>query len=257
MQSLLGWQLGRRTIYAGIEKLPAGHVAILFDGRLSTTRYAELGAPAGRSPADVVEETAELLTGYMHAYLDQQPMATLQLSGGQDSRILLSAIAPTRRPGLATMTLVVPGSEDASIASKLALRECLDHRLSSLAGLDDLSPAGAHEMAVSASWRIGHMANPLATAALIHGESMFDRGPRIGGLGGEVARGFYYAGPLLPWPVSVRTAGALARWRLFPNDSVPGGPFTSDFSAWARRFTIAEVHTAAGGVGPPLLGGDR
>lgn len=139
------------------------------------------------------------------------------------------------------MTLLVPDSEDAQIAAELARREGLDHRVSTLAGLDELSPVEAHHLTLTASNRIGHMANPLATAALIHAESILSAGPRIAGLGGEVARGFYYTGSLLPWPITRASAGMLATWRLFPNDAVSDEPFVSDFSSWRRSFTISEV----------------
>lgn len=244
VQSLLGWQLGDRTIYAGIRKLRAGHAVSLSNGRASVSPYAHLAVPEPRPVDDVLAETATLLRRSLDAYLDQVPDATLQLSGGQDSRILLSAIAPGRRRGLSAMTLLVPESEDAQIAAELARRQGLDHRVSTLVGLDELSPVEAHRMAFAASGRIGHMANPLATAALVHAESMLPAGPRIAGLGGEVARGFYYTGPLVPWPITRASAELLASWRLFPNDAVADDSLSSDFATWRRGFTISQVRLA-------------
>lgn len=241
VQSLLGWQLGDRTIYAGIRKLRAGHVVSLSDARATVTPYAHLSVPEPRAVGDVLAETATFLRRSLDAYLEQEPTATLQLSGGQDSRILLSAVAPGRRRGLSAMTLLVPDSEDTQIAAELARREGLDHRVSDLAGLEELSAAEAHRLALAASIRIGHMANPLATAALLHAESVLPAGPRIAGLGGEVARGFYYTGSLVPWPITRASAGMLATWRLFPNDAVSDEPLVSDFAAWRRSFTISEV----------------
>ena len=252
VQSLLGWQLGRRTLYSEVEKLLAGHTVTLHDGNAVVERYARQDVPENIDGSVAVGEAAAFLRGYTSALLDDHHDATLQLSGGQDSRILLSAIDPARRTGLSAMTLRVPGSEDAPIAAELSRREGLRHRVISMADLTDLHPAEAFQRCRSASRSISSMANPLATAALVVAESASPQNPRIGGLGGEVARGFYYVGTVLPWPVTRQFAGAIAKWRLFTNESVPEGVLTTEFSRWAREFTIAEVFAELQATGLPL-----
>src|SRR5690606_12826951 len=112
----------------------------------------------------------------------------------QDSRILLSAVPRELRRGLAAMTLEVPGSPDAAIARDIATRSGLRHHVEELESIDALHPAEAYRLCVEASVRLEGMADPLGLAGLTLAEQRFDQGHRIAGLGGEVARGFYYLG---------------------------------------------------------------
>ena len=251
VQSLLGWQLGQRTVIGGIEKLPARHSVTVERGRVTIEPYADADQPPHVDGDEAVVQAASLLRSYVDRYLDDRPDATLQLSGGQDSRILLSAIEPRRRRGLAALTLQVAGSDDAPIAAEIARREGLVHRVISMDGLADLDPERAFTMCLAASRSIGYMANPLATAALVFADSAADSGPRIAGLGGEVARGFYYAGPTVSWPITHRFADALGRWRLFTNESVPTGVLAPSFAAWARQFTTDQILAELRATGCP------
>ncbi len=64
------------------------------------------------------------------------------------------------------------------------------------------------------------MASPLASAPLWLAESRIEQGCRLSGLGGEVARGFYYAGQRARATTSDQLVARLARWRLFTNEAV-------------------------------------
>ncbi len=251
VQSLLGWQLGSRTMLAETDKLDAGNALTLHAGSIDIERYVSLQAPDHIDLDTAVRRATTLLQRYLDTYLDEHPDAILQLTGGQDSRILLSAIEPSRRRGLRVVTLNVPGTEDVAIAAELAARCQLDHQVIALEGLANLSPEEAHRRCVMASRRLNYMADPLAMAALSHAESMIDQGPRLSGLGGEVARGFYYVGPMLPVPVVGPLASALAKWRLFSNEAVSEGVLTAEFAAWSREFTTAEVSRLLSAVDEP------
>jgi asparagine synthase (glutamine-hydrolysing) len=85
------------------------------------------------------------------------------------------------------------------------------------------------------------MSDPVALAALGFGERSFEQGVRISGLGGEVARGFYYVGPVTDRAVTERQAAQLAAWRMFANESVEDGMLDEDFAAWAHEVAISEV----------------
>ena len=190
-----------------------------------------------------------ILRQFMAAYLDDHPEAVLQLTGGQDSRILLSAIPPQRRRGLKVMTLGVAGSADVAIAAGIAERYSMVHQVESLGGLEGLTPDEAFRLCVQASQRLECMADPLAFAALSWAESKFDQEPRLSGLGGEVARGFYYFGPMRDASVSRRRVAQLANWRLFANEAVSSEALAPGFAAWSREFTLGEVLGTISGTG--------
>jgi asparagine synthase (glutamine-hydrolysing) len=242
IQSLLGWQVAARTMFTGVSKLVAGSSVRLADGKAAVRAYAR-GMPTRRLSLDeAVREAARVLRQYLTTYLDDHPDAVLQLTGGQDSRILLSAIPEERRRGLRTMTLAVPGSRDAVIASSISARYGMVHELVTMDGLEHLSPQDAHERCLAASERLESMADPIAFAALGFAEAKMEQGCRISGLGGEVARGFYYVGPGWSRPVTRRSTAQLAGWRMFANEAASSDALDPEFARWARDYAIDQVY---------------
>lgn len=248
VQSQLGWQLGQRTLFQGVDKLAPGAVARLgADGvQVSATEPAvEPRLPLG----EAVSAAAELLRSSLAALLDDHPDAVLQLTGGQDSRLLLSAIPVSRRRGLRAMTLGVPGSGDVTVARQLAERYGMRHDVRGLAALDRLSPVDGWELVREAATRLDGMSDPIALAALTVAENSFEQGVRISGLGGEIARGFYYLGSVRERAFSRQDATQLAAWRMFVNEAVEPGLLDPEFSAWARATADDEVVSALSNAG--------
>ena len=253
MQSLLGWQVGLRTPFAEVSTLPPGALLALRGGA------ASISVPTGRTAAPApdldaaVRDAAALLREYLSAVLDSEPEATLQLTGGQDSRILLGAIPPARRRRLRTVTLAVPGSVDVAIAADLARRYGMRHQILRLDGLAELGPEQAHELVVSAARRLECSADPLAWAAVAWAEATAEQHLRLSGLGGEVARGFYYSGHARSVPVTRGRVRRLAQWRMFTNEAVSLDALDPAFTGWARRAAVEELAAIFAGYGPDWL----
>ena len=241
VQSLLGWQLGQRTMFTGVTKLAPGSIVTLARGAAHVAEVSTGQPPRMRELDDAVREAAQLLRTYMASYLDDNPDPVLQLTGGQDSRILLSAIPVDQRRGLRVMTLGVPGTADVDIAARMAQRYGMSHQVQSFEGIEHLTAEQAYESCLHAAARLECTADPLAFASLAHAEASFDQGPRISGLGGEVARGFYYVGPARLGGVTRRRTAQLAAWRMFANESVDVGAFEPEFAARARELAIDEI----------------
>ena len=248
--SLLGWQMGDATAFEGVKKIPAGHVVSMQRGELHiTSRTANFGLEEGLTIEQAVQESAGVLRDFVGAFLDDHPESLLQLTGGQDSRILLGAIAAERRGECACMTLEVPGSADVGLARSITQRYGMTHLIVNQRGLEALSPAAAHSLVQAHASRLAFAADPLASAALFVAEAAQAGRPRLSGLGGEVVRGFYYAGPPMGQRVTSRRIRQLARWRLFPNEAVPPGVLGEEFAQWGRAVTLAkleEIFTMAG-----------
>jgi len=253
VQSQLGWQLGHRTLVAGVEQVAAGSLLRLEDGQVTTTSFAAGEPLAVAELGATVTRTRDLLRGYLDAYLDDRPDPVLQLTGGQDSRLLLSAIDPARRRGLRVMTLGSPGDPDVVIASELARRFGMRHEVLDLAGLEHLDPEEAWERCLVAARRLELGADPVARAALDTAEERSQPGPRLSGLGGEVARGFYYVGLRGGRPVTERSARRLATWRMLANEAVADDALEQGFAAWARDVALTEVHRALAATGDTLF----
>ena len=249
VQSQLGWQLGQRTLRSGIHKLVPGEVAHLGASGVSTNASGD--PVAGPIPfGDAVRQAADLLRVSLEALLDDHPDAVLQLTGGQDSRLLLSAIPPARRRGLRAMTLGVVGDGDVAVADAIASRYGIQHEVRGLGDLESVTPSEAWTLAVDAARRLDGMADPLALAALTVAEGAFEQGVRISGLGGEVARGFYYVGKVRDRAYTRKDAEQLAAWRMFANESVEADALAPDFGRWAHDAANASVFDALTAGGP-------
>ncbi len=249
VQSLLGWQLGQRTLFRGVEKLAPGAVAHLDADGVQVIK-ATPKREERMSLEEAVSAAARVLRVSLEALLDDHPDAVLQLTGGQDSRLLLSAIPTNRRQGLRAMTLGVSGSGDVTVARRLAERDGLRHEVRGLAALDGLTPAEGWDLVQGAALRLDGMSDPIALAALGLAESNFDQGVRISGLGGEIARGFYYLGTVRERSFTRKDATTLAAWRMFVNEAVEPGLLDPEFSGWARATAEDEVADALSSGGP-------
>ena len=170
----------------------------------------------------------------------QHPDSVLQLTGGHDSRILLGAIPPRQRQGLHALTLGTETHPDVVIAARLAQKYGMRHESHRL---DEHipTPAQAHALSLSAARALECQASPMALAPLFVVESQLRQGHRLSGLGGEVARGFYYAGQPAGAQTSPRLVERLARWRVFSNESVEPAALDDAFSTQARERTLATM----------------
>ncbi|WP_375386207.1 hypothetical protein [uncultured Microbacterium sp.] len=249
VQSLLGWQLGQRTLFAGLSKLAPGAVASLDAHGVSILEDSQAAASAITRRAAVVA-AATLLRTALEALLDDHPDAVLQLTGGMDSRLLLSAIPEARRRGLRAMTLDVEGKGDVAIARQLSRRYGVRHDVRGLLEVGATTPEQAWALCRAEASRLDAMSDPVALAAQRIAERAFDQGVRISGLGGEIARGFYYVGRVADRSYTRADAARLASWRMFVNDAVEPGLLREEFGAWARERAIDEVHAALLAGGP-------
>lgn len=252
LQSLLGWQVGDATLFEGVTKLAAGTLAAVADGRL-TLLGGRAPDPAPMELDEAVDAAASVLRAHLAAYVGDHPDATLQLTGGQDSRILLSAVPTAQRTGLRAMTLRVPGSPDADIAAAIAARSGLRHHVEELEDLAAMTPPDAWAACLDASRRLEGMADPVALAGLTLAERSFDQGHRIAGLGGEVARGFYYLGNPRDTTVSRAKVARLTAWRMFANEAIDPAALRPALRDGARDGAIGRIHALMASTGKEWL----
>ncbi|GIJ59858.1 hypothetical protein [Virgisporangium aurantiacum] len=243
VQALIGWQVSDTTVFRGVRTVPPATIATLDAGTISLRRYAEPPTRPSSPPTvdSAADEMAALLREWQTGYLVDHPDAMLQLTGGHDSRILLAAIPRDRRAGVGALTLGDPSSPDVVIAARLAARDGLRHQVYRLDQQQPPTPEEAHTLALVAARALECQASPLALAPLMLAEANLPQGHRLAGLGGEVARGFYYAGQPGGASTSPALVERLARWRLFSNEAVEAGVLAPSFVAEARTSTLATL----------------
>lgn len=243
-QALLGWQLGLNTPFAEVTTLAPGSRVRISHGQVTGQQSRRPPVAPALDLDAAAAKAAQVLREFVTNFLLDHPDTVLQLTGGHDSRILLGAIPRRLRSGVEALTLAVPGSPDVDIAARIAGEQGMKHRVLSLAGLESISDEQAHDMCMTAALDLNCSADPLAFAALCWVDSLLDHRPRLAGLGGEVARGFYYFGPPVAMDVSRRLSTALARWRMFPNEQVDSSALDANFARAARVHTTEEIHQA-------------
>lgn len=243
VQALLGWQLGQRTLFEGVSKLRPGAI-----GRIDAHGVSVEQPPTADEPelpmADAVRQAADVLRRAMEKLLDEHPDAILQLSGGHDSRVLLCAVPPSRRKGLRAVTLGSDGDDDVRTARVLAASCGLDHEVRAIGDVSTLSPEDAWSRVLDAAARLEGQSDPLALASLALAEEKIDQGVRISGVGGEVARGFFYFGRVRDRAFGPHDARRLASWGMFANHAVEKEMLRAEFASWGREFADQAVYQA-------------
>jgi asparagine synthase (glutamine-hydrolysing) len=225
----LGHCLGTATPFVGITKLAPGHRWRLADGDLTT-----ISDPLGPDPHVGTEWTpqraSELLRSLVERHLDRNPDTVFELSGGMDSRIIIAAIPPARRPGLRALTLTASGSRELAVAADIAAADRLDHEVVDLSGISSLEPAEAHRRVVEAARLHDCSGNPVNLAMLGWAEQRVAPGFRITGQAGEMMRGVYFLEPR-GRRVKAKYVDRFARVWFTGNEAVPQGFLTPGFRA--------------------------
>lgn len=251
LQSQVSYQLGEQTLFAGVSKLaPCETLLLSSDGirrEFATVHHPEPGA---MSMAAGVEAAAEVLQTLMEEYLDDTDGPTLQLSGGLESRLLLSAIPRRRRKDVKTMTLNTPQSLDARVAGELAGRYGMFHLVVDMTGLAAPTPADWFARVHTEARRMDCMHNPLASAVFGWAEESLEQGDRITGLGGEIARGYYYTGRVKPKSVTRQRSEFLAKWRMLVNEPVEAMSLSADRRPQALPVSLDLIHSLLTSGGP-------
>jgi asparagine synthase (glutamine-hydrolysing) len=241
-QAMIGWQIGDRTIFEGVHSVPPATIATVAGGRLQLQQYAEPLDQDDRAPSldDAVDEMASILVRWQSNYLGTHPDSVLQLTGGHDSRILLGAIPDKLRTGLGALTLGDSTSPDVVIAARLSKKYGLRHEVRRLDEVTP-SPADAHGLSLVAGRALECQASPMALAPLLLTEANLEQGHRLSGLGGEVARGFYYSGQPAGAETSPRLVRRLAHWRILANEAVEEAALDPAFLDDARSMTMSAL----------------
>ena len=214
----VGHRLGEATAFSGIRMAAAGVAASLVEGRIDL-RYPE--AAASTRLTETMDTGKRAISAAVARCLSADPDCGIELSGGMDSRMALAAMPFDLRKGRKAYTIGYPGSRDIEIAKGLAARFAMQHVVVDLSRFDAESPDVTWQRARRVAFRDDFSTNVIDRLAIDCVDDSLLGCARIGGVNGELARGFYY--PLLPvtGPVTDRSADALIRYRLAVNDAAP------------------------------------
>jgi asparagine synthase (glutamine-hydrolysing) len=128
----IGFVVGDRTLADGVRLLGPGET-LVYDARTGQARTArhhemvDLFRGPSRSQPEYIEELRATFTRAVNRALEGNHAFTLSLSGGLDSRAILSSVNG-RSGQLKTYTLGIDGCADQAIAERLAEISGTDHR---------------------------------------------------------------------------------------------------------------------------------
>lgn len=156
------------------------------------------------------------VSGLLHCF----PQAALELSGGLDSRLVLSCLTKEDCRGRVAVTIGDSMSVDVQLARQIASMYGLTHVHS------DLRVAKPHKWsellhkARTISTKADHLRDPMFAYVLASVNALRQYGTRFTGQGGEVARGFYYLNPRCEPDIDAVSYERIIKYRIIANDSV-------------------------------------
>jgi asparagine synthase (glutamine-hydrolysing) len=164
------WVPDPKTIFRGINKLPAGHYAIFREGELKTRKYWDLTFPAEnasypRSEKSLAEEIRERFRGSVDSQMISDVPVGAFLSAGLDSSSIVAMMSRAARQPVRTYTITFPQKyrvgettlDDPAVPERLARHlGCENHCIVVEPGVADLLPR--------LTW---HMDEPTADPAII------------------------------------------------------------------------------------------
>lgn len=116
-----GFCTGQRTFFQEVRVMPPGSFAVFRQGRLRLERYWKMDFQARDAAKEraVSQRFMETWAEVMKDQTQGNEQLGLPLSGGVDSRLILSALSAQKKNVL-TFTIGQPGCKDAEIAQRLA-----------------------------------------------------------------------------------------------------------------------------------------
>ena len=192
-----GMVLGQKTLAREVQALDPGTVLThdLRESRTTTTTYRDalsMFTPKAANKERYLESVTAAFSTAVRRALDTDGQPGLSLSGGLDSRAILSA-AQARSTSLLTYTLGVPGCADQIIGDRLARIAGTQHRFFALDAsyLRDFLPNMAEMVSLTGGMYLSHGLTEMLAIRFLDDAGM---SVLIRGHGGELAKAH------LAWP---------------------------------------------------------
>ena len=242
----VGHLIGSLSFFEKIRKVAYGNWCEIRDGEVSVHSYADasrnaLGSPFRRDE-DSISEGTDVVRDCVQTALAAFPDAHVEVSGGIDSRLILSAIPRAQRRELLGVTIGRPTDPDYQIARRLAEDSGFRHELTHLDALSDFTDEQVLSLLRSAARWCDYSSALFPRAMIEFASREIGYGPRMGGANGEFARGFYYPAQPKNAGVSATLIDRLIDWRICVNSAVSPGIYRAEFRDSLRDRTRRHIH---------------
>lgn len=239
--SKVGHLLGDLTLFRNVRKVPEACVCKIKNAQIEFSSYSKsLLKQEVSSEQDCLQSGKRIIRACMESCLNAHPDAAIQLSGGIDSRLLISAIEPRNRSRLTAITIAEPVS-DLQSAISISKICSMSHNIIDLSPLRNLAKEDTYGFVKEASVQCDFTMNPFSRAVLHWVEKKLGYMPRLSGENGEYARGFYYPGQVDRSSFTRQMIERLARWRILVNDLVDKNIFKPDYQQFILDVTFSNI----------------
>lgn len=221
-QSLIGHAIHDHSPIRDVRKLEAGHALVMQQGRIETRMYQDcVKMMAEVNPSDdsiLVEQASSVLADITNEMIEAFAPCELELTGGIDSRLVLSSINPQQRHQVTAFTIGAEDAIDVVRAKEIADRLKLKHLVIDTTGLTRLSDDNLIELVRRGARQTDFSLNIVDRCLVEYVNMQHQPHARFSGIGGEIFSGFYYAlQPLKRSPTNEMIEN-LIRWRVISND---------------------------------------
>jgi len=242
--SLCGFFLDNTSLYENVQKLNPGRLWRIKQGQIQEECYYELQREQNLYPSfeAAADDGYEVLKSVMETTIDRHEQFNMNLSGGFDSRLLFSAYPKKDYNKLHTITFGTPGHPDVVIAEKIADKYQVSHQF---INLEEMNSTDIDAVIVSAQSKL--LEKDLTFDILLSlifnwVESYLNEKPRISGVNGEIARGFYYTGQTDHTGDIKKNIDQLINWRIMINDKVEPRIFKSTVHQKGYQNSVKLIH---------------
>jgi asparagine synthase (glutamine-hydrolysing) len=240
-QMMIGHRLLDTTAFKNIKLVPPGAKAVLARGEY---RLDWKNVESSRLCEDPTKEGKNAIVAAVDRCLTADPNCAIELSGGLDSRMILAAIPKELRSGRTAYTIGYPDSPDIATARVLATSSTMDHQIIDLSQYNGESTDAVWQRARRVAHRDDFATNIFDRLVIDCVDDNLLGQARIGGVNGELARGFYYAGFPTKKPLTKDIVKRLLSWRLTTNDAAPSELFDATIVSNCRLALFNAVEEA-------------
>ncbi len=240
--SLVGNFDSARSPYLEVRKLSEGHRAELRDGHLDMQRVIHIHTAAPVSDELAVEQGIDVMRSLVNGAADRHGgTLSVEMSGGLDSRGLVSALSAENRLRSRMFTIGQPTDPDWIIADDIAHTIGTEHDFVDLRDIRQIGIDEAWSNVLRSANAHDALTGPVATAVLDWVEAQTEPRPRFNGNNGEYGRPLY--GPVaVSGSVTRKRTSIVSRFWVFSNQSVQPALFVPGALDQARSATDERIY---------------
>lgn len=242
--SQAGFLLGDSSFFQTVKKLDPGKAWFIQNGNIVERDYFSLDNDQNHydSYSKAVDDGCQILKTTITNSIKSFDAASVELSGGFDSRVILAVLLGDSTAKISALTLGTPFDKDYLIAQKISSIYSIEHKFINLQGMQDFTIEQIIDLAKISLLQKDLSVNALAHLVLSWVENQLNQIARFSGVNGEIVRGFYYTGQSDHTGNIKASIDQLMRWRILANEKINQKIFNPDIQKKGSIYCRKMIH---------------